>query len=69
VSTASRSNVRDDRETPLKRDGMAEIMEVIWGQREGIYFCEGDWTGRNSLIRLDKFAYARTSIMRLYFTA
>ena len=41
MSTASRTNVRDDRETPLKWDGMAEIMEVIWGKREGIYFCEG----------------------------
>jgi hypothetical protein len=41
VSTASRSNVRDDRETPLKWDGMAEIMEVIWVGREGIYFCKG----------------------------
>ena len=59
MSTASRSNVRDDRETPLKWDGMAGIMEVIWVGRERIYFFEGDWTGRNSLIRLDKFVYAR----------
>jgi hypothetical protein len=40
-------------------DGMAGIMEVIWVGRERIYFFDGDWTGRNSLIRLDKFVYAR----------
>jgi len=38
ASTASRANVRDDRETPLKWDRMAGNMEVIWGNREGIYF-------------------------------
>jgi hypothetical protein len=48
---------------------MAEIMEVIWGKREGIYFAKGDWTGRNSLIRFDKFVFARTSVKRLYFTS
>jgi hypothetical protein len=41
VSTASRTNVRDDRETPLLWDGMATNMEVIWGKHEGKYFCEG----------------------------
>src|ERR1700733_528384 len=38
ASTASRSNVRDDRETPLKWDGTAGNMEVIWVGREGKYF-------------------------------
>ncbi|MGD0847335.1 hypothetical protein [Bradyrhizobium sp.] len=55
VSTASRTNVRDDRETPLKWDGMAEIMEVIWGRREGIYFLEQDWTGGITLIPQENF--------------
>jgi len=32
ASTASRTNVRDDRDTPLKRDGMRGIKPVIWGQ-------------------------------------
>jgi hypothetical protein len=38
ASTASRSNVRDDRETPLcvGRDG--STMEVIWQKREQRYF-------------------------------
>jgi hypothetical protein len=31
ASTASRSNVRDDRDTPLKRDGMAGNIFLIWG--------------------------------------
>ena len=55
MSTASRTNVRDDRETPLKWDGMAEIMEVIWGKREGIYFLEQDWTGGITLIPQENF--------------
>jgi hypothetical protein len=41
ASTASRSNVRDDRETPLKWDGMAGIMDLIWVKREAKYFCRG----------------------------
>jgi hypothetical protein len=28
------------------------------------YFFEGDWTDRNSLIRLDKFDFARKSVRR-----
>ena len=32
------SRVRDDRETPLCRDGMAMILEVIWARRETNYF-------------------------------
>jgi hypothetical protein len=48
------SRVRDDRDTPLMWDGMAGIMEVIWVGREGKYFWRWDWTGRNSLIRLNK---------------
>jgi hypothetical protein len=31
ASTASRSNVRDDREAPLMRDGMAWMKHLIWG--------------------------------------
>jgi hypothetical protein len=53
------SRVRDDREPPLMWDGMAGVMEVIWGKREGKYFCGQDWTASISLIRLDKFAVAR----------
>ena len=32
-------NVRDDRDTPLKWDGMTAISEVIWVGREAEYFC------------------------------
>jgi hypothetical protein len=30
ASTASHPNVRDDRDTPLSRDGMARNKEMIW---------------------------------------
>jgi hypothetical protein len=38
ASTASRSNVRDDRDTPLMRDRMAKVVNLIWVFREAIYF-------------------------------
>jgi hypothetical protein len=50
-------NVRDDRETPLcsgARD--AGLMDVIWAEREAIYFCGDDWTGSIGLIGFYKFA-------------
>src|SRR5450759_4898932 len=34
ASTASRTNVRDDRETPLQRGGTAGDIEVIWVRRQ-----------------------------------
>jgi len=37
-------NVRDDRDTPLSRDGMAGDMEVIWVKREVEYFSRAGWT-------------------------
>jgi hypothetical protein len=40
-------------------DGTARVMDVIWGKREGKYFCGWDWTGRIALIGFDKFAVAR----------
>jgi hypothetical protein len=45
ASTASRANVRDDRDTPLSwvRDAMKT--PVIWVKREVKYFCEEGWTG------------------------
>jgi len=51
ASTASRSNVRDDRDTPLFRGGTAVDIEVIWVRTEQEYFCKGGWTGglQNSL--------------------
>jgi hypothetical protein len=43
--------VRDDRDTPLEWDETAALMELIWGNRKGIYFCNWGWTPkwRNSL--------------------
>jgi hypothetical protein len=32
----------------------ASVVEVIWVKSEPEYFCEGDWTGSISLIRLNK---------------
>jgi hypothetical protein len=33
-------NVRDDRETPSQWDGMAGVVNVIWGKWEQKYFSE-----------------------------
>jgi hypothetical protein len=33
-------NVRDDRDTPLLWDGMAKVLNVIWGVWEQKYFSE-----------------------------
>ena len=38
------SRVRDDRETPLCRDGTAVDLKVIWVSGEEKYFFEGGWT-------------------------
>jgi hypothetical protein len=39
---------------------MAGNMDLIWGKREGIYFCERDWTGGISLKLKENFFSART---------
>ena len=61
ASIASRSNVRDDRETPLSvgRDG--GDIKVIWGERKPEYFFKRDWTTQITLIRLRKLDFARKS--------
>ena len=51
--------VRDDRDTPLEWGGMAGNVDLIWGKREGIYFCEGDWTGGIRLKPKENFFSAR----------
>jgi hypothetical protein len=45
---------------PFEWDGMARDMDVIWGKREGIYFCRKDWTGSISLMRFNKLLFWRT---------
>src|ERR1700681_757191 len=52
ASTASHPNVRDDRDTPLCGTGWREFVEMICPTGEAKYFCEGDWTGGITLIRL-----------------
>jgi hypothetical protein len=44
ASTASHPNVRDDRDTPLSRDGMPRNKEVIWVKREAEIFSREGWT-------------------------
>ena len=39
------SRVSDDREPPLEWDETAQVMALIWGKREAVYFCEWGWTG------------------------
>src|SRR5713101_7774847 len=52
-------NVRDDHDTPLLWDGMARVLEMIWGEWKQKYFCKQDWTGQITLIRFNKFGRAR----------
>jgi hypothetical protein len=51
--------------TPLCGGGMAGMSEVIWVRREAECFCEGDWTGQITLIRLKKSAFCRKSRKRV----
>src|ERR1700720_2263534 len=37
--------VRDDREPPLFRDETAQVLRLIWANREAEYFCAKGWTG------------------------
>jgi hypothetical protein len=39
---------------------MGGDMDLIWGKREGIYFCERDWTGGIRLKPKENFFSART---------
>jgi hypothetical protein len=69
ASTASRTYVRDDRETPLCVGGMAMDIEVIWVGSEAEYFYKRDWTTQIRLIRLNKFLFARNAERRSYWFA
>jgi hypothetical protein len=62
ASTASCANVRDDRDTPLMWSRTARVLNLIWANGEAEYFLKGDWTRQISLIRLDKFDFARKSV-------
>jgi hypothetical protein len=54
ASIASRTNVRDDRETPLSVGRDAMFMTLIWGKRKAKYFSAKDWTTQIMLIGLKK---------------
>ena len=45
ASTASRSNVRDDSRSAPHAGRDARTINVIWGNREAIYFSREGWTG------------------------
>src|SRR5229473_3738037 len=49
---------------PSVWDGMAKVLEVIWGVRKPKYFCKEDWTASISLIQFNKFLRARNGIVR-----
>src|SRR6478672_1003302 len=59
ASTASRPNVRDDGQRPSSRAGIAEVVMLIWGKREAIYFRAGDWTDSITLNGRERFVFAR----------
>src|SRR5882724_11310382 len=44
ASTASHSNVRDDRDPPLMRDEAGEVIRLIWVFDETEYFSREGWT-------------------------
>jgi hypothetical protein len=39
--------------------GWREFVEMICPTGEAKYFCKGDWTGRITLIRFNKFGFTR----------
>ena len=57
------SNVFDDRETPLRGNGTAGDIDLIWVKREVEYFCKRGWTGRNRLIRFNKSPFCHCSFL------
>jgi hypothetical protein len=61
-------NVRDDRETPLIRDGMARNEEMIWPGREAEYFCARGWTVIPADLP-DDGQQPHQEVLRLSFTA
>jgi hypothetical protein len=52
-------HVCDDRETPLCWGGTAKDMRLIWVSDEAKYFLTWDWTTQITLIRFNKFRFAR----------
>src|SRR5258708_25411474 len=64
ASIASRSNVRDDRETPLSvgRDGGRYKLICFFGKSE--YFCKWGWTGHSLICPTGALAARATAIAR-----
>src|ERR1700743_2670721 len=60
AATPSRLHVRDDREAPLCMRRDARQMKLIWGEGEAGYFWREDWTGRITLMRLEKLILVST---------
>jgi hypothetical protein len=56
ASTASRPAFVTIAIAPLW-DETAALMDLIWGNREQIYFCKWEWTGQIRLIRLNKSVF------------
>ena len=52
------SHVRDDGQRPSCRDGMAQVVRVIWVCGEAVYFCGRDWTGQITLKSLEKIEFS-----------
>jgi hypothetical protein len=65
ASTASRTNVRDDRDTPLFL-GCGTVADIVlfWVKREAENFFERDWTGRIALMSQAIFRFWRMHVFR-----
>ena len=59
ASTASHPASVTTRDPPLMRDETAELIVLIWGDREGNCFCARGWTGQIALNWLGKLVSAR----------
>jgi hypothetical protein len=47
---------------PSWRAGTGGVVGLIWGWREGVYFCREGWTGQITLIGLEKLAQSRIAL-------
>jgi hypothetical protein len=47
---------------PSWRSGTAEVVNVIWAEKEAEYLCNDHWTGQISLIRQKKLDFRRDAM-------
>jgi len=63
ASTASRTNVRDDRDTPPCKGGTGRDVEVIWVKSEPEYFYQRGWTDKWVICPSGKITHSTRSFV------